>query len=292
MNGKPLYTLMIDVPPAQADAVASRLFDAGLRGLEESEHDGRIRLLTYGDDEKQIEYYAQTAREYLRELALLDPAAPPGAVAIKTDPHSDWSTSWMKYFSQTPLTDTLIVQPSWDATAAPAGKKKIIIEPKMAFGFGTHATTQMAARSVERFCSNRPGCRVLDVGTGTGVLALVAALNGAGAALGLDHDLAALDAARENAALNNLQKVCRFSSETLDRITEDFGLVVANITTPTLKELAEQLVTRVTLGGLLSMTGVLSESANEVALTFIEQGFELIHREDQDEWCLLEMVHG
>jgi ribosomal protein L11 methyltransferase len=287
-----LYVLVIETPADLADAIASRLFDVGLQGLEEHASATGVRLLTYGDDRPAIERYAKTTRDYLVELAKIDPAARAATVRIDERPNDDWAVSWMKYFKQTALTERLAVQPSWDPAPPPAGMRRLIIEPKMAFGFGTHATTQLAARSVERWCLAHPGGAVLDVGTGTGILALAALLSGAARAVGVDIDPAAVAAARENAALNGLEAAAEFTHRPLHQIRGEFDLVAANITAPTLLEMAGDLTRRTKPGGRLALTGVLAESRREMIAAYDERGMSLAREEEQDEWILLELEHA
>jgi ribosomal protein L11 methyltransferase len=285
-----LFALTIDVPAALADAVGSRLFDAGLRGLEEQPDGERTRLVLYGEDRRQVEHYAQAARDFLAAVAEFAPEASTARLTIERQERSDWATVWRKFFKPTPLSDTLIVQPPWETAPPPPGAQTIIIEPKMAFGVGTHATTRLAARSVERFCRAHAGCRVLDVGAGTGILAIVAVKSGAAAAVGVDHDPVAVDTARENAALNHCAEQTEFSDRAPADVREAFDLVVANLTTPVLTELADELVRVTAPAGLLSMTGVLAEDGEALAAEFVRRGMKLARREDEEEWRLLEVT--
>jgi ribosomal protein L11 methyltransferase len=198
----------------------------------------------------------------------------------------------MQHFHQTRIAERIVVQPSWDDAPAPEGATKLIIEPKMAFGFGTHATTQLAARCVERFCQARPGCTLLDVGAGTGVLALVGLVSGAARAVGIDIDPVAVDSAVENAALNGLADQVEFTDQPLHAIKGRFDLVVANITAPAIIELADDLVRLTAPGGMLALTGVLAEAAREVVAHFDERGMSLARQEEQEEWALLELTHA
>jgi len=286
-----LYVLAIDTPAELADAIASRLFDVGLQGLEEHAVEHGVRLLTYGDDRRAIEQYAAIARAYLEGLAEIEPKARACVVRIEERPNDDWAVSWMKYFRQTRLTERLAVQPSWDPAPPPPGLRRLVIEPKMAFGFGTHATTQLAARAVERWFTAHPGGALLDVGTGTGVLALAGVMSGAARAIGVDIDPAAVAAARENAALNGLADATHFTNQPLHTIDGEFAFVVANITSPTLIEMADDLTRRTAPHGRLALTGVLVEAKRDIIVAYDEQGLVVVAEEEQDEWALLELEH-
>ncbi len=290
MNTPTLYALEIDVPSSLADAVSSRLFDAGLRGIEEQPAGARIRLVLYGEDRLQVEYYAMVARDYLAALAQFTPEAHTARVEIHDHENANWSTAWQKFFRPTPLTDKLLVQPPWEANEPPPGMTALVIEPKMAFGVGTHATTRLAARSVERYCRAHPGCRVFDFGTGTGILALVAIKCGAASAVGTDLDPVAVDTARENALRNGCAAQTEFWTRELTAFAAPFEMVVANVTTPVLAEVAPELARLTAPGGLLALTGVLAEDGARLAAEYAEHGLELVRREEEDEWCLLEVA--
>jgi len=289
MNKKSLYTLKIDLPTSLADAVASRLFDLGLRGLEEQDHDERTLLVTYGEDASQIDHYAKAAQDYLAALIEIDPAAREAEVVIKKESGSNWATAWMKYFQPTQVTERITVRPPWIADPLPPDAVVLIIEPKMAFGYGTHASTRLAACAVERFCRAHPQCRVLDVGTGTGILAMVAAKNGAANACGLDHDPLAVTAACENAALNKLDHLCRFAETPLAECEGAYDLIVANINALTLVEMAGDLQARLAEGGTLALAGILTDSADKVFAAFKPLGFHESGRDTEEEWCLLKL---
>ncbi|NLH48240.1 MAG: 50S ribosomal protein L11 methyltransferase [Myxococcales bacterium] len=290
--GSFLYVLKIEAPAYLADAIAAHLFDFGLRGLEEQPSGDRLCLLTYGEDRRQIEQYASLAERFVAGVREFDPAAAAVTIRIDERPNDEWATSWMQHFRQTAITPRLVVQPSWDDTPAPPGARRLIIEPKMAFGFGTHATTQLAARSIERACLERPACRVLDVGTGTGILALVALLHGACYAVGTDIDEVAVQSARENAELNGLADRCEFTGKPLAAIGGPYDLVIANITAPALIELAADLTRLTDPQGQLALTGVLAEFKRDVLAVYDELGMQLRFEEEQDEWCLLELIRA
>jgi len=291
-SGKTLYTLIIQTPAALAEAVANRLFEGGLRGLEEQEAGAIVRLLTYGNDRWQIEQYRDLLVDYLAHLAEIDAAAREVEIEITERQDADWATAWMKFFRQTPLGEGLVVQPSWDETTPPPGRRRLVIEPKMAFGYGTHASTRLAGAAVERFCRARPGGRVLDVGTGTGVLALAALMSGATFAVGVDTDPVAVTCARENAAINRLADRSDFSDTPLDVVEGVFDLVIANINTQTIVALADDLGRAVAPGGRLAMTGILCDDRPQIEPVFRARGWRLQADFAEEEWALLEWERG
>ncbi|HEY5961817.1 MAG TPA: 50S ribosomal protein L11 methyltransferase, partial [Polyangiaceae bacterium] len=141
------------------------------------------------------------------------------------------------------------------------GKERLLFEPEPCFGDGSHPTTRLASQATEAYCVAHSGCSVLDVGTGNGVLSLVAAMSGAGSTLGLDVDAEAVAAAEENARLNALEARCRFSTADVATLEAEFDLVVANLEPQVQLELIAPLARRVRSGGTLLLTGFLFEQA-------------------------------
>jgi ribosomal protein L11 methyltransferase len=218
------------------------------------------------------------------EAALEDVMAwVPGVRALLEEaPETDWSTAWRARIRSTRV-GRLWVGPPWET--APAGTVSVTIEPKMAFGTGDHPTTALCLAAVEAFCSAHPGASVLDVGTGTGVLALMARKLGAIRVVGVDNDPMSVTLAQENAALNGIGGV-ELSGASLDAVDGQFDLVLANILANTLVELAPALVkhTRVRL----VLAGVLIHQEDEVREAFERAGAVSDGGDRLDDWVRLD----
>jgi ribosomal protein L11 methyltransferase len=161
------------------------------------------------------------------------------------------------------------------------------LEPAVAFGFGEHPTTRLAARAVERSC-RRGGVRtVLDFGSGSGVLAIVAVVTGAAKAVGLDVDARAVDAAKRNAALNGVASRCSFSKGRLSRVRTRFDLVVANVDRGTLLDHASRLAHAVGPGGTLLTTGFLRDDVPDLVRAFTTHGLRRSAVAYDGDWALL-----
>ena len=132
----------------------------------------------------------------------------------------------MKFLKPERICDSFVLQRVGDTTAAPEGTTRLWFSPRLVFGVGSHPTTQLAAQALQDALRTRPGQTVLDVGTGTGVLAMVAAKLGAARVVGLDILPEAVQAARENAIENDVADVCSFSTAAVGSISERFELVV------------------------------------------------------------------
>jgi ribosomal protein L11 methyltransferase len=163
---------------------------------------------------------------------------------------------------------------------------RLVIRPTLAFGDGAHTTTRLAAQAVERFCLALPDASVLDIGTGSGILALLAAVSGAKTVHGVDVDSVALAAARENAALNSLEQRVSFE-DAAATLASGFDMVVANLEPRALLDDAPRIAARARDARELILTGFLCDQAHAVAERFAAFGFTTLARVEEGEWCLL-----
>ncbi len=195
-----------------------------------------------------------------------------------------WETAWKEYFKPTLLSPGIRVGPPWEKFEAPAGGHKVIIEPGMAFGTGTHETTQLCSTQLETLVT--PGCSILDVGCGSAILSICARKLGSGQVTGIDLNDDVLDNARENLRLNSIDGV-ELTTTSLDRITGTFDLVIGNILAHILMDLREDLVARVRTGGLLLMSGLTLSQEDEFKAHFDLESLTLQHRDASGEWVCL-----
>lgn len=280
-----LIKLLIDVPSEVAEEVGHLLIELGAGGVEEQAGERGARLIVYGGDQAQVSALSERARDALPDLGLSEEQGNL-SIRVEVDAASDWDTAWTQHLQQQPLTPRWVIQPIWDVTPPPYGLGKLLIRPTLAFGDGAHVTTRLAAEAVERFCLVMPGASVLDVGTGTGVLALLAALSGARTVVGVDVDDVALAAARENAKLNGLEGAVLFQ-DTSSELASGFDLVVANLEPRVLMEDAPRIAAFARDARELIVTGFLIEQAAEISSRFAGFGFSELGRIDAEEWSLL-----
>jgi len=201
-------------------------------------------------------------------------------------PDQDWTALWKEGIPVLHLGDRVLVKPTWrDYTPAP---DEIVLEmdPGMAFGTGLHPTTQLCVRAAEQLVL--PGTNVLDLGTGTGILAMVAARLGAGHVLAIDNDGDAVEAAQRNAAVNDLGDRIEVAQGSLEDVVGAYDLVLANILAPVIIAMAAAgLADRVRPGGTLVVSGVLEEQADGVAAALEASGLTVTERRQQEEWVAL-----
>lgn len=219
-----------------------------------------------------------------------------GARIESSELSDGWRERWKSYYHPVLCGDRLVVAPPWHAADLPAGRVALIIEPGMAFGTAQHETTALCLAGIERlYAEDRKGwSRMLDVGCGTGVLALAAAVFGAEVAYGMDIDPQAPRSARENVELNPLvlgDAELRFDTTPIEEVTGDWDLVAANVLTPTLLTLVEPIAARVRVGGgRLMLSGILVEQADEIVAAYVGQGLRHLGTEALRGWVRVDFV--
>jgi ribosomal protein L11 methyltransferase len=213
-------------------------------------------------------------------------------VAVRPAPPrvAHWDTEWAHHLRPVRLSRSLTLVPTTWAGPVEPGGRALHLEPAMAFGFGEHPTTRLAARAIERACAGRRGASLLDVGTGSGVLSIVAAASGAGRVVGLDVDPIAVRAARGNAARNGVGALCRFSTRPVAKVRRRFDLVVANIDAATLDALAPSLVRVLAPRGVMLLTGLLDEQRRAVVTRYREAGMSVTRSAREGEWVLVTLA--
>ncbi|MBN2414782.1 50S ribosomal protein L11 methyltransferase [bacterium] len=194
----------------------------------------------------------------------------------------DWSAGWKQYFKPVRIGSRFTVKPPWEQVVD-QGRIVIDINPALAFGTGTHETTQLVMELMEPLVT--PGCRVLDCGTGSGLLAIAAVLLGAGSVRAFDIDQDALDNAVENSGLNTVSDRIEFICGTLDRVPPDpCDLVFANINRLVLVELIPSFSSYLDRDGHLILSGILSEEAHIIRHALEMAGFGVQDARRKGEW--------
>jgi len=277
----PTFSLTIEAAAAGADDRAAALFEQGASGVEIRDGEatpmpgvaapapGRALL---------VAFFAE------REHALAARDVHGGAIAELAD--EDWGEGWKRGLA--PLAVGHVwVRPSWIDAPAPAGAVEVVLDPGMAFGTGTPPTTALCLAAVSDAVAGRAGLSVLDVGTGSGLLAIAARKLGAGRTAAVDVDPVAVRVAGENAARNGV--ALELSGAPPAEVPGTFDLVVANILANTLVELAPDLAARLAPGGTLVLSGILGPQADEVRAAYVALGLRAAaERERSDgEWTAL-----
>ena len=221
---------------------------------------------------------------YLDELAKIFTVPKPILSSTFLD-EEDWGKSWKEHFKPFAIVPGLVVAPTWEEYRPAADEAVIVMDPGMAFGTGHHATTSLSVNFIRQTLAEHAGQRLLDVGTGTGILGMAALLFGAGEVLGIDNDPEAVFAAERNVRRNSLQDRMQVSLTPLSSLAEPFAIVVANIVHDVLIELAGDLVRLTADGGTLILAGILAgEQAGKIIDVFSARGFHLSGRDRRQEW--------
>jgi len=218
---------------------------------------------------------------------------PPRTARVRED---DWANSWKEHFKPARIGRRFVIKPTWEEYT-PADNDIILeLDPGMAFGTGTHPTTKMCLEWLEAIRFGDPPINatppraiasVLDVGTGSGILALGAAKLGVSRIEAIDIDPQAVVVARENLDLNGIGAGVSVSVTPLAAITGSFDIVVANILAEELVRLREQLVRRIAPGGYLILSGILTEREQFVVDGFADTGLHLVGCSHEAEWSCL-----
>jgi ribosomal protein L11 methyltransferase len=208
-------------------------------------------------------------------------------LTLRTVQDQDWESAWKEFFKPLRIGRRLIVRPSWEEYSPRPEDQVIELDPGMAFGTGAHPTTQLCLETLEDVV--KPGERVLDFGTGSGILAVAAALLGAAEVMGLDTDPVAADAADRNVTINHVRDRVRIQGGDLDvlRPGDTFDGVVANILAGVILDYADRLAERCRPGGWLVASGIIDHRAGAVAAGLRAAGFTGIEARHRGEWVAL-----
>ena len=223
----------------------------------------------------------------LRELAAIFQVAEP-QISWEQFEDQDWLRNWKVHFKPFVITPGLVIAPTWEEYTVSEGEQVIVMDPGMAFGTGHHESTSLALHLVKKILAGETKGSVLDVGCGTGILGMGAALFGASSVLGIDNDPEAVRAARDNATLNRLDSVVEISPTPLQELEEPFDLIVANIIYDVLITMAGDLWRLSKKGGSLVLSGILrGEQEAKSIHSFEKMGFSFTDREQKEEWVAL-----
>ncbi len=198
----------------------------------------------------------------------------------------DWTESWKAAFKTFRLGERMVIKPSWERARLRPGDHVIEIDPGMAFGTGTHETTGMCVRLVEKYV--KTGDRVIDIGTGTGILAIAAAHMGASRVLATDLDAVAVRVAAENVRLNGFADVIDVRCGNLLEVVDASGdVVIANIIADVIIALAEPVRRHVVPGGVFICSGISAERRQDVLDALADADYEVLDVLAEGEWCAM-----
>ncbi len=200
----------------------------------------------------------------------------------------DWNSCWAASVQPVRIGRRILIRQSWNTAVSRLGDLVLVIDPKRAFGTGYHATTQLLVEWLEDTIAG--GERVLDAGTGTGILAMVALRLGARSVLAIDDDPDAIECARENATINGFGSELDLRVASLESLeNERFDLVVANLDRRIILAFSERLIRNLCAEGRLLVSGLLTDDVADVSSASAACGGEVIGRREREEWVALEV---
>jgi ribosomal protein L11 methyltransferase len=210
-------------------------------------------------------------------------------------PEAEWRDAWKKYFRVSRLTRQFVVVPSWETFAAGPDDVAIDLDPGMAFGTGTHASTRLVLEELQALAdAGTVPPRVLDVGCGSGILAIAAVKRWPGTTcVAVDNDPIAVTATEDNARVNHVTERIAASTRELGSLEEAFPLVLANIQAHVLRALQDLLIARTAPGGTLILSGLLTPQAQPLADEFVAAGLTLVRvrpSTDDPQWSCAVLV--
>lgn len=198
----------------------------------------------------------------------------------------DWANNWKQYYKPTRVGERLVVVPSWEKYSPEPGDIILTLNPGMAFGNGTHDTTRLCLSLLEKTVS--PGCTLLDVGCGSGILAVAGLLLGASAAIGVDIDELAVKIAGENAGLNGVHEKASFiCGDLTEKISGRYDVICANIVADVIKRLAPDIPRFLKPDGVFLASGIIDERSAEVAAAIEEAGLRVEETLCAGRWAAL-----
>lgn len=229
----------------------------------------------------------KTERELLKERGFSDEELGSWEITVDEKENQDWSKKWKEKWTVTHVTDKIAVVPSWLSYEPKDGEISITLDPGCAFGTGTHQTTQLCMKAIEKYL--KKGDTVADIGTGSGILSICAIKFGATSAYGCDIDDTVIDVCRENAKINGIDTdsenaLVKFELNTADKINEKFDFVCANILHNVLAEIMGDLKNIMKDDAKMSLSGILDEKKPVVLEAIEREGLKIIDTISQDQW--------
>ena len=198
----------------------------------------------------------------------------------------DWQNNWKQYFHPMPIGKKLLIRPVWEDNYDAGNRKVLDIEPGLAFGSGSHPTTQLCLETLENYIT--PDSTVLDIGCGSGILSIAALLLGARSAFGVDIDSLAVKTAKANALQNGFgdDKFTVVQGNLSDKVNGKFNVVVANIVADIIMEFNKTVGDFLTDDGVYITGGIIESREDEVLFSFAQNGFEVTDRFENNGWLV------
>lgn len=296
---KNYFELRLKINPEMEDLIAEIFFDnfdcEGVVLAEETYKDlemistteGTLKIFlkdddstTFEDMKYDIENVLDLYREEFQSRGLTDEELGSWDFELEEKKTEDWSQKWKEKWDVTHVTDKIAVVPDWIDYKPKENEVIIKLEPGCAFGTGTHQTTQLCMKALEKYMNK--GDKVADIGMGSGILSILAKKLGATSVYGCDTDDTVIEVAKENAKKNNVEATFELGSA--DKINDKFDFVCANILHFVLAEIMSDLKNLMKTGAMMSLSGILDEKKQMVIDAYEKENLKLVEEIHQDQW--------
>lgn len=293
------YELRLQINPDMEDLISEIFFEnfdcEGIVLAEEAYKDlemistteGTLKIFLrneYGDSYEDLKYDVENVLDLHRQeflsRGLSEDELGSWEFELEEKETEDWSKKWKEQWDVTHVTNKIAVVPDWIEYQPKDDEVIIKLEPGCAFGTGTHQTTQLCMKALEKYM--KKGDRVADIGMGSGILSILAKKLGASYVYGCDNDDTVIEVAKENAKKNGVE--CEFELGTADKVHDKFDFVCANILHFVLAEIMGDLKNIMKTGALMSLSGILDEKKQMVIDAYQKEGLELVEEIPQDQW--------
>lgn len=280
----------VRAPKSERELVASVLEDVGAAGVvfdDETEDEAHVSVTAYLADDEDLAGRLADLDTRLAGLAEVDGFAPRDyLVTVRHVQDSDWENNWKEYFHTQRVGEKIVIQPSWESYEPKAGDIVLKLDPESAFGTGTHPTTAMCLRALEKMV--QPGATVFDVGTGSGVLAIAAAKLGAGRVVACDYAKNAAEVAAKNVAESGVADTVETGvSDLLAGFSGQADLIVANIIADIIIRLFDDVKRYLAAGGRLLVSGIIDERLADVKAAAAAKGLTILATYKDSGWVAL-----
>jgi len=275
------WALVLVAPPEELEILAADLFERGALGVELQEPGMPLMPGTPPLPEGR----GRAIAHFADQAAAIGSATALGAEPPVEIPEEDWNALWRAHHRSLRVSPRAWVYPPWEER--PRTGVAVAIEPGMAFGTGSHPTTALCLERCDELLAELPGADVLDVGTGSGVIALLAKKLGAGRVVATENDPVALEVARQGAALNGISGIDWVLTADPGEVSGEFRIVIANILLNTLEELAPAIAPKVS--GRLVLSGLLCAQGDAAERAYVAEGLRPLARKEREGWLRVEL---
>ncbi len=304
--------ITLETTTEAVDLISDMLSELGIEGIEISdkiqiteeerkrlfidflpelpEDDGQAVITFYRDPAEEIGVFLDQVKEGLEELSGFVNIGS-GKLTVSDTEDKDWINNWKQFFKPFRIDDTIIIKPTWEELPERKASDLVLeIDPGTSFGTGSHETTKLCILSLKKYMKD--GYTVLDAGSGSGILSILAKKLGAGEVVGIDIDPLATDAAIENAAVNGIDTAITFITGNIiedaglrDRVGKaHFDLVVANILADVIIPLSAVIEENMMPGGLFISSGIINTKETAVEQTLLQNGFRILEVNRMGDW--------